>query len=129
MINLGKDRESAFCEIPSVLSIREFLKNQVGEIQPEWKFYSPKFGWTLKLLHKKRNFCFISPREGYFNLSFVFGDKAVTEIQKNSLPKEIIDEVVNARKFAEGRGLRLQIRSSDQLDIIQQLLEIKSQIK
>jgi len=30
---------------------------------------------------------------------FVFGDKAVLEIEKSDLPKKIIDEVANAKKY------------------------------
>ena len=105
--------------------IINFLTEKLGKVQPDWKFYSPKYGWTMKILHKKRNLCFISPRENYFRLSFVFGDKAVAEIEKSTIPKEVIERLVNARKYMEGRGILFEIHDNSEIGTLKKLFEFK----
>ena len=91
----------------------------------EWKYYSPKSGWILKSLNKKRNLFFFTPCQKYFRISFVFGDKAVAAIEKSDLPAAMIEEIRKAKKYAEGRGLRLEARTSSDLEHVKKLLAIK----
>ena len=105
--------------------IKEFIGTNFGEYQEEWKFYSPKYGWTQKILLKKRNLLFFTPVSGYFRLAFVFGDKAVTAVEKSDLPEKIKSDLSNARKYMEGRGIQLEVKSSSDVKNVFKLLEIK----
>jgi hypothetical protein len=106
----------------------EIKKGIIGLYSPvteEWKYYGAKSGWTMKLLYKKRNLFFFIPSEKYFTLGFVFGDKAVKEVEKSSLPKPMIEELLNAKKYAEGRGLRVVIKKKGDLKDVFELVRIK----
>jgi len=46
------------------------LEENYGPITEDWKFYSQKYGWTLKMLRKKRNLFFFTPLENYFRIVF-----------------------------------------------------------
>lgn len=105
--------------------IKDHLTKEYGELTQDWKFYSKKSGWILKILRRKRNLFFFIPLEGYFRLSFVFGDKAVNEIEKSDLPENIKEALRNARKYAEGRGLQVVVKSGENIDIVKKLVEIK----
>jgi hypothetical protein len=105
--------------------LRTHLEGEYGELIEEWKFYSQKFGWTLKLLRKKRNLFFFTPCSKYFRLAFVFGDKAVAAIEKSDLPKTLIKELVNAKRYPEGRGLRIEVKSRKDIELIITLVNIK----
>lgn len=105
--------------------IKTRLTANYGELNEDWKFYGQKIGWTLKLLYKKRNLFFLTPYENYFQIAFVFGDKAVAVIEKRDLPENIIDEIINARKYAEGRGLRIPVKKQNDVKIVLKLAEIK----
>ncbi len=105
--------------------IKKHLKAEYGELVEEWKFYGVKSGWILKTLRKKRNLFFFIPLKGSFQVSFVFGDKAVAAVEKSGLPKGLITELKNARKYAEGRGLRIDVKNSADVEHIQKLVEIK----
>lgn len=105
--------------------IQNHLSAEYGELIEEWKFYGQKSGWILKTLRKKRNMFFFIPLKGSFQISFVFGDKAVAAVEKSDLPKELITELKNARKYAEGRGLRINVKNSDDVEHIKKLVEIK----
>jgi len=107
------------------LQIKKNLKAEYGELIEEWKFYGQKSGWILKTLRKKRNLFFFIPLEGSFQVSFVFGDKAVAVVEKSDLPQELITELKNARKYAEGRGLRIDVKNSADVEHVKKLVEIK----
>jgi len=105
--------------------IKKNLKAEYGELIKEWKFYGQKSGWILKTLRKKRNLFFFIPLEGSFHVSFVFGEKAVAAVEKSGLPNGLITELKNARKYAEGRGLRIDVKNSADVEHIKKLVEIK----
>jgi len=102
----------------------ELKRHVPGPVVEEWKHYG-KSGWTLKLFRGKRNLLFASARKGYFYVSFVFGDKAVTAARKSDLPAALVDELVTARKFAEGRGIRIAVKSRKDLEHAKGLLALK----
>lgn len=85
--------------------IKSSLINDYGKLDEDWKYYGQKIGWTLKLLYKKRNLFFFTPYEKYFQIAFVFGDKAVAVVGQSDLSLTIIDEIKNARKYAEGERI------------------------
>ena len=105
--------------------IKEHLNQTFGEIVEEWKFYGLKSGWVLKMLKKKRNLFFFIPMQSFFVISFVFGDKAVNQILETDFPDEIKSAIRNARKYVEGRGLPIEVRSEDEVEQVKTLVEIK----
>lgn len=105
--------------------ICRFIETETGQLAREWKHYGQKSGWTLKLLSKKRNLLFVGPEDGYFVIAFVFGDRAVEAVVKSQLPETIKNDLQNARKYAEGRGIRFEIRDGRELESVLQLIRIK----
>ena len=105
--------------------IKKHLAAEYGELVEDWKFYGQKSGWILKTLRKKRNLFFFIPLKSYFQVSFVFGDKAVAVVEKSDLPQELITELKNARKYSEGRGLRIDVKNSADIEHIKKLVKIK----
>ena len=104
---------------------KEFSDHVPGPTVVQWKYYGTKMGWTMKLLLKERNLCFISAYQGYFAVAFVFGAKAVTAVGQSTLPAELILELVQARKYAEGRGIRVEVKSREALEHAKILIDIK----
>ena len=105
--------------------IKKHLKTEYGQLTEEWKYYGQKNGWLLKTFRKKRNLFFLVPLEGSFRLSLVFGDKAVAAVQQSDLPKDLISTLKNARQYAEGRSLQIEVKSSDDVENIETLVRIK----
>lgn len=79
----------------------------------------------MKLLLKKRNLFFLIPNEGFFITGFVFGDKAVAEVEKSELPASLIKELAGAKRYAEGRGLRVEIKKKSDINNVINLVKIK----
>ncbi len=107
--------------------IKDYLSSAYGDVTEEWKYYGPKSGWILKSFRKKRNLFFLTPGDQSFRVAFVFGDKAVAVIHKSDLPKTLIEGVTNARKYAEGRGLRIDVRTQADVAYVKTLIAIKTE--
>ncbi|KPL11368.1 MAG: hypothetical protein AMS26_20080 [Bacteroides sp. SM23_62] len=105
--------------------IRKFIDDTFGETLEEWKNYGEKIGWLLKKLYKKRNLFFITVCDGYFNVTFVFGDKAVDSIVDSEISPSLKTALMEARKYAEGRGLSIKVEDDIYLPDIKKLLQIK----
>jgi hypothetical protein len=105
--------------------IKASIQKQHGAAREEWKYYGAKSGWVLKFLIKKRNLFFLIPGEKRFTLGFLFGDRAVGSIEQSALPDAMIREVREARKYAEGRGLRIDVRNRGDVRNVLTLVDIK----
>ena len=106
-------------------TIKQHIKEKHGDTREEWKFYSAKYGWTLKTLLKKRNLFFLTPLNGNFRIGFVFGNKAVDAVTQSDLPGDIKTELKNARKYAEGRGFVIVVKNQDDVENVIKLIDIK----
>jgi hypothetical protein len=118
-------RETLGANYAHLENLRWFLKEEIGDTTEEWKYYGQKLGWTLKTFLKKRNLFFIGMYEGYFNIAFVFGDKAVNRILESKIDPVLKKELEKARKYAEGRGIRIKVDNPGCLDDIEELIRIK----
>ena len=101
------------------------VEKKYDNITVEWKFYGEKYGWQLKTYLKRRNLFLFVPYDGYFKVVFIFGDKAVKEIEKCDIAKELISIIVNAKKYLEGRGIAISIENDKNLSDIKKLIDIK----
>ena len=105
--------------------IEQHLFDQFGEITREWKFYGKKAGWTLALAYKDRRVLHVIPRSDMFTVVFTLGKRAVLSSQGSDLPAEILSAIENAREYAEGKSLRFDISSVEDIAIVRQLVAIK----
>jgi hypothetical protein len=93
----------------------------------EWHSVSPKYGWSLLAVLKKRRIVYLSPCEGCFRTSFVLGDKAIAAARESDLPDVILKQIAASRRYAEGTGVQLLVRHPADLPAIRKLVEIKLQ--
>jgi|JI10StandDraft_1071094.scaffolds.fasta_scaffold715514_2 hypothetical protein len=95
------------------------------EAKLEWKFTSEKFGWSFRISDKKRVLIYLLPRENYFKVAFVFGQKAFNKIIESKIDSNIIASLKAAKVYKEGRGIRIDIKDNSLLKDIKILLLIK----
>jgi hypothetical protein len=92
----------------------------------EWKSYAPKkWGWSLRVLRKKRTIVWLSPGAGGFNVLFILGDKAMAAARAAKLPKSVAQAIATAPKYPEGTGVRLVVKSPRSLAALKKLAAIK----
>lgn len=106
-------------------NIKVHIAEKYGATVQEWKIYGIKHEWALKTLLKKRNLFFLGPRDGFFIITFVFGDKAVDTVKESDFPKELIDDLVNSKKYMEGRVLRIEVMKKKDVENVIKLIDIK----
>jgi hypothetical protein len=91
----------------------------------EWNSYSRKAGWSLRLKLKDRNILYLTPCRGSFFVSFALGDKAVEAARQSRLPQSVIKTINEARRYAEGTGIRMEMKKPKDIEIVKQLAAIK----
>ena len=91
----------------------------------EWKCYSPKTGWALRVKRKARTIVWLSPSEGFFNVLFILGNKAMRAAQQVKFPQRVVKVMNDAPKYPEGTGVRLNVKSSKDLETLKKLAALK----
>lgn len=91
----------------------------------EWKSYSRKAGWALRLKRGKRAIVYLSPSRGGFTAAFALGDKAVQAARESRLPARVIKILDEARRYAEGTAVRIDVKQAKDVDIVKRLAAIK----
>ena len=106
-------------------NIRKKVFEKYPGAKEDWNFPGTKYGWSFRIKDKKRAIIYFLPRQNYFKVAFVFGQKATDQIMKSDISDEIKNELSSARVYAEGRGIRIDVNEAEILPDIFKLIEIK----
>ena len=98
---------------------------EYAPLDEAWTFAGANWGWSLRLRQKRRTVLYMTPRKGHFLVGFVLGEKAVRAARDSKLPNSILTTIDEAKKYAEGRAVRIEIRNKKNLEITMQLTAIK----
>jgi hypothetical protein len=90
-----------------------------------WNHGGDKFGWSLRLKRKDRILLYMTPQLGQFLLGVVFGEPAAERAHEEGLPEEVLELIDGAPRYGEGRGIRLPIRTEDDLETAMTLAALK----
>ncbi|UOU96794.1 DUF3788 domain-containing protein [Chryseobacterium daecheongense] len=102
-----------------------FTLNTFPESTFGWHYSGQKFGWSFRISDKKRVLLYLLPRDRFFKAAFVFGDRAVEEITSSNVAELIKLELINAKKYAEGRGIRIEVKDISLIEDLKKLIVIK----
>ncbi len=103
----------------------DFTKQVYPEVVEEWNYSGDKFGWSFRLKDKKRVLVYLLPRDKFFKVAFVFGQKATDAIFESPISENIKYEIRSAKVYAEGRGIRVDVKNKSVIHDIEKLIEIK----
>lgn len=122
----SKDLENGLKKtFPIWNGIVDFTKKNDPGATGEWNFSGEKFGWSYRIKDKKRVLIYLLPRDKFFKAAFVFGQKATDRIMESDISESIKKELKLAKPYAEGRGIRIEIKDSSLVADIQKLVQIK----
>jgi hypothetical protein len=105
--------------------LREFTLREYPAAVMEWNYPGEKYGWSFRIKDKKRAILYLLPRDGFFRIAFVFGQKATDQILSAKVSEVIRKELKEAKVYAEGRGIRIDVRDGGLLDDLRELIRIK----
>jgi hypothetical protein len=104
--------------------IKEYVFSSSGfPVKEEWNF--SKHGWNCRLKGKKSIIVYLMPCKGYFNASFVLGEKATNTVLERDISSDIKKVIQDAKVYAEGRGFRIKVATPAMISDIKQLIDIK----
>jgi hypothetical protein len=130
---IGKAKEPTDAELATALGPAKVIwdqlladfANESGIVDQEWNSYSLKAGWALRLKHQRRNTVYLSPRQDCFLTSFALGNKAMQAARQCKLPPPVIKIINEAKKYAEGTGVRLEVKAPKDIESVKKLAAIK----
>lgn len=102
------------------------VSENFGSIDQVWKPSKSDFGKICLLNQKKRTLLYMTPEDGLVRVAIVLGERAVGIALESDLSKEIKDLIREARQYAEGRGIRFDVRSAADVSSVVELIRIKT---
>lgn len=107
------------------VALRNFVFSHYLSAKEEWSYPGAKYGWSFRIKDKKRAIIYLLPRDHYFKVAFVFGQKATDKVLSSEVSAAIKTELSSAKPFAEGRGIRIDIKDASIISDIEKLIMIK----
>ena len=128
-----KSREPSDPELEEVLQstadLWTALKTEIAArydpVIEDWTFSGKNWGWALRLKHRKRAILYLTPSTGFFYAGFALGEKAVTAAHSSDLPPAVISLIDGSQKYAEGRAVRLEVMTPEDVDNVISIAAIK----
>lgn len=105
--------------------IVDFTHASCAAAKDEWKLSSEKLGWSFRINDVKKVIVYLMPFENAFQLSMVFGERAVNNILASDIDESLKKELQQAKAYAEGRGIRIRVNNSSLLKDIFKLIGFK----
>lgn len=106
-------------------NIKEYVLLKNPKATAGWNYPGIKYGWNFRIKDKKRAIVYLLPREQYFKVAFVFGQKATDAIMESHVSEAIKADLAAARAYAEGRGITIEVKNSLAVNDIKELVDIK----
>ena len=106
-------------------TIMQYVHLKYPKSLDEWNYSGDKYGWSFRMKDKKRAIIYFLPRDKYFKLAFVFGQKATDLIMQSKIANALKVELDSAKVYAEGRGIRIDIKNKKIINDIKKLIDIK----
>ena len=128
-----KAREPTDTDVAEVLGdashlwtdLKALMASQFDPLAEDWTFSGKKWGWSLRFKQKKRAVLYMTPSTGFFFAGFALGEKAVAAANTSDLPRSLLEIINGSQKYAEGRGVRLEVWSAADLENVIKLAAIK----
>jgi len=121
---IGKAEAPSDAELAVELGTAKTLWDRVRDdlqLPGEWHSYSKKAGWSMRLKSGDRNIAYLIPASGAFEVSMVFGDRAVAAARDRGLGA-IFD---GAKRYAEGTAVRFPVKGPRDFTNVKKLVALK----
>ena len=103
--------------------IKDYVISKYPKGFEEWNYSS--YGWSFRIKDKKRAIIYLLPRDEFFKVAFVFGQKATDVIMQSQISQAIKIELSAAKVYAEGRGIRIDVKGDNIISDLKRLIDIK----
>lgn len=94
-------------------------------VSQEWRRYSKKSPWVLKVSQGDRTLFYATPMSEAFEVTVVLGERAIAAALAGRVSKKLHPSIRAAKTYVEGRPVRIVIRGQDDLAGVEQLVAVK----
>lgn len=91
----------------------------------EWRRYSAKSPWVLKVSQGDRTLFYVTPKVQQFEVTVVLGERAVATALAGRVRKELHESIRSAKPYVEGRPVRVVVTSEADLAGVEELVAVK----
>jgi len=106
-------------------NLKKSLAVEFCPLSFEWGFTSKTTGWGMRVKHKERVILYMTPCRGHFLASLALGEKAIKAALASELPDKILKIIATSKKYSEGTGVRLEVRTSSDVQSVAKLATLK----
>ena len=108
--------------------IMQTIHEKYPEAQGQWNYYNDGKNWLYKMSRKKKTIFWIALHKDTFRITFYFGDKAETIIEKSDLPSRIIEEFKNGKRYGKIRAISMKVLQSEDVENAIKLTDIRVKV-
>ena len=101
------------------------LTQRGAAVTREWRRYSKKSPWVLKVNQGDRTLFYAAPKAGAFEATVVLGERATEAALAGRVSKRLHPAIQAATPYAEGRPVRVVVREEADVVGVEQLLAVK----
>ncbi len=101
------------------------LLSSHGETVSEWRRYSKKSPWVLKVSLGKRGLFYARPDSGKLKVTVLLGGRAVEAALGGQVSKSLHAPILAARVFPEGRPVSVWIKRPADVKKVEELVSVK----
>jgi len=83
------------------------------------------YGWSFRIKDKKRVIVYLLPRDRFFKVVMIFGQKATDAVMNSQVAEALKSELASAKVYVEGRCIRIDILNETILSDLKTLIDIK----
>ena len=105
-----------------------YVHEKYPDSQEQWNYYKDGKSWLFRMIRKKKTLFWIGVLEHTFRITFWFGDKADSLIEKSNLPEVMKAEFRTAKRFNKIRALSIQVENDTDIENAIKLTEIRIRI-
>jgi hypothetical protein len=101
------------------------LVSRGGEAVAEWRRYSKKSPWVLKVSQGKRTLFYARPDSGTLKVTVLLGGRAVEAALAGLVSERLHASIREAKVFPEGRPVSVRIERAADFTKIEELIAVK----
>ncbi len=104
------------------------LKDLTGQMVHEWKYYSKKSGWVVKVHNHQKALFYLTPLANKFQIGMTLNEAEKSTLLSSMTDERKKTEIKKAHKYPEGYPLRFMVESENELNQVVNILNILNKI-
>ena len=106
-------------------ALRAALAREHAPAAGAWSFAGRAYGWSYGLKRRGRAIAYLTPLEGRFRASLALPERAMPAALEADLPAPIRAALASAPTNVEGRAVRIEVASEDDVAAILALVRVR----